>query len=120
MSANWPHHRSEHQQVMTDFACQNLVVGVVGGCGATGRYTAADLPDRMQMERVRQQLANEPSSRKGCRGAVPVGEHREVAPAAPQRGPMPQPPTGRSRRPALAACSQRPPAAVERQSEVQS
>jgi hypothetical protein len=120
MSANWAHHRFEHQQVMTDFAGQKLVVGVVGDSSATGRDTAADLPDRMQMERVRQQLANEPSGRKGCRGAVPVGEHRKVAPAAPQRGPDGTTATGLSRRPAPSACSQRPPAAVERQSEVQS
>jgi hypothetical protein len=59
MSANWPHHRSGQQQAMTDFAGQKLVV--VGGSSATRRDTATDLPDRMQMERVRQQLANGPS-----------------------------------------------------------
>jgi cation diffusion facilitator CzcD-associated flavoprotein CzcO len=41
MSANWPHHRSEQQQAMTDFAGQKLVVA---GGSATGRDTAADLP----------------------------------------------------------------------------
>ena len=53
MRANWPYHRSEQQQAMTGFAGQKLVV--VGGSSATGRDTAADRPDRMQMERVRQQ-----------------------------------------------------------------
>jgi hypothetical protein len=119
MSANWPHHRSEHQQVMTDFAGEKLVVGVVGDSSATGRDTAAHLPDRMQMERLRQQLANQPSGRKGCRGAVPVGEHRKVAPAAPQRGPDGTTATGLLGRPALSACWQRPAAAVEGRSGVQ-
>jgi hypothetical protein len=107
MSANWPHHRSEQQQqAMTDFADQKLVV--VGGSSATGRDTAADPPDRTQMERVRQQLASEPSGRKGCRGAVLVGEHRQVALAAPQQGPDGTTATGLSSRPAPSACSQPP------------
>jgi hypothetical protein len=118
MSANWPHHRSEQQQAMTDFASQKLVV--VGGSSATGRDTAADLPDRMQMERVRQQLANEPSGRKGCRGAVPVGEHRQVAPAAQQQGPDGTTATGLSSRPAPSACSQPPLGGRRTQIEVQS
>jgi hypothetical protein len=119
MSANWPHYRSEQQQAMTDFVGQKLVV-MVGEISATGRDTAADLPDRMQMERVRQQLANEPSGRKGCRGAVPVGEYRQVALAAPQQGPDGTTATGLSSRPAPSACSQPPLGGRRAQIEVQS
>lgn len=118
MSANWPHHRSGQQQATTDFAGQKLVV--VGGSSATRRDTAADLPDRMQMERVRQQLANGPSGRKGCRGAVPVGEHRQVAPAAPQQGPGRTTAPGLSSRPAPSACSQPPLGGRRTQIEVRS
>jgi hypothetical protein len=118
MSANWPHRRSE-QQAMTDSAGQKLVV-MVGGSSAAGRDTAADLPDRMQTERIRQQLAHEPSGRKGCRGAVPAGEHRQVAPAAPQQGPDGTTVTGLSRRPAPSACSQPPLGGRRTQIEVQS
>ena len=118
MRANWPYHRSEQQQAMTGFAGQKLVV--VGGSSATSRDTAADRPDRMQMERVRQQLANEPSDWKGWRGAVPVGEHRQVAPAAPQRGPDGTTATGLSRRPTPSACSQPPLGDRRTQIEVQS
>jgi hypothetical protein len=73
----------------------------------------------MQMDRVRQQLANEPSG-KGCRGAVPVGEHHQIAPAAPQRGSDGATATGLSSRPAPSACSQPPLGGRRTQIEVQS